>query len=150
MGLFDKLKQAKNFITGGSATVILLHENREYDKAAPIKIKINVKVKDAPVSPTAVYLDIRSKESVDLNVSVNGKKEHIKEDHFGYKDTVKILLNEELQALQSYDWELEFTLPSTTQPTFHGHLSHFVWEIKGALDVKGNDPDSGWVEVRVK
>jgi hypothetical protein len=150
MGLFDKIKQAANFVTGGGANVTIAPEGSEFDKASPIKVRITAQIKDAPLNATAVYLDIRAREYVSLRKSINGKTENINEDHVSYSHKVQAVITSALEGKQSYDWELEFTLPSNAQPTFHGTMGHQVWEIKGALDVKGNDPDSGWIEIRVR
>ncbi len=150
MGLFDKLKQATNFITGGGANVTIAPEGSEFDKAAPIKVRVTAQVKDAPLAATAVYLDIRAREYVSLRKSINGKTENIHEDHVSYTHKVQAAITDALEGSKSYDWEMEFTLPSNAQPTFHGTMGHQVWEVKGALDVKGNDPDSGWIEIRVR
>ena len=150
MGLFDKLKQATNFITGGGANITLAPEGSEFDKAAPIKVRITAQIKDAPLNATSVYMDIRAREYVSLHKNINGKNENINEDHISFTHKVQTVLTAALEGKQTYDWELEFSLPSNAQPTFHGTMAHQVWEIKGALDVKGNDPDSGWIEIRVR
>jgi hypothetical protein len=150
MGLFDKIKQAANFVTGGGASVTIAPEGSEFDKSASIKVKITAQIKDATLSATAAYLDIRTREYVSLRKSINGKTENIHEEHVGYTHKVQAVITTPLEGKQSYDWEVEFTLPSNAQPTYHGTMAHQVWEIKGALDVKGNDPDSGWIEIRVR
>ncbi len=150
MGLFDKIKQATNFVTGGGANVTIAPEGSEFDKAAPIKVRITAQIKDAPINATAAYLDIRAREYVSLRKNINGKTENIHEDHVSYTHKVQAVITTALEGKQSYDWEMEFTLPSNAQPTFHGTMGHQVWEVKGALDVKGNDPDSGWIEIRVR
>ena len=150
MGLFDKLKQATNFITGGAANVTIAPDGSEFDKASPIRVKVTAQVKDSPVTPTSVYLDIRAREYVNLRKNINGKTENINDEHISFTHKVQTTLTAALEGGQSYDWDLEFSLPSNAQPTFHGTMAHQVWEIKGALDVKGNDPDSGWIEIRVR
>jgi len=150
MGLFDKLKQAANFVTGGGATVTITPEGSEFDKTSTIRVRVSALIKDAPLEATSVYLEIRSREYVSLRKNINGKSENINEDHISYSTKVQNVITGTLEGKQSYDWTLEFSLPSNAQPTFHGTMGHQVWEIKGAIDVKGNDPDSGWVEIRVR
>ena len=150
MGLFDKLKQATNFITGGGATVHIMPEKAEFDRSAPIKAKVTTQIKDAPINASMVCLEIRSKESVSLKKNINGKNESITEERIGFTHKVQTPLTIPLEGSKSYEWEMEITLPPQVQPTFHGTMSHHTWEIMGALDVKGNDPDSGWVEIRLK
>lgn len=150
MGFFDKLKQAANFVTGGGAKVQVLPLQGEYNRTDTIRVKITAEVKDAPLSASSIYLEIRSKESVALSKSINGKTENINEDRVGYTHKLTVSGTQELAAGQSYEWEAEFTLPQNALPTFHGSMAHHIWQVKGALDVKGNDPDSGWVEILVR
>lgn len=150
MGLFDKIKQATNFVTGGGANVTIAPEGSEFDKASPIKVRITAQIKDAPINATAAYLDIRAREYVSLRKNINGKQENIHEEHISYTHKVQSVITSALEGKQSYDWDMEFTLPSNAQPTYHGTMGHQVWEVKGAIDAKGNDPDSGWIEIRVR
>lgn len=150
MGLFDKLKQAANFVTGGGASVQLTMMAAEFDRTQPIKVKISAQVKDAPLNVTSVYLEVRSRESVSLRKTINGKTENIHDDHTGYTHKVQVSGAQTLEGGKSYDWEAEFTLPSNAQATYHGSMCKHVWEVMGGLDVKGNDPDSGWIEIKVR
>ncbi len=150
MGLFDKIKQATNFMTGGGANVTIAPNGSEFDKAAPIQVKITAQIKDAPINASAAYLEIRSREYVSFRHQVNGKDENIHKDHIGFTHKVQTVITNALEGNQSYDWDLEVTLPSNAQPTYHGTMGHQVWEVKGAIDAKGNDPDSGWIEIRVR
>lgn len=150
MGLFDKIKQATNFVTGGGASVQVTPMEAEFDKTATIKVKISAQIKDNALNASNIYLEVRSKESVSMRKNINGKSENINENNVGYKHKVTVTGAETLEANGSYDWEAEFTLPGDAQPTFHGSMSNHVWEVKGALDVKGNDPDSGWIELKIR
>lgn len=151
MGLFDKLKQAANFVTGGGATVQVTPLKGEFNRNESIKIKITAQVKDAPISVSNVYLEIKSKESVNVKKMINGKNETIHDEHTGFIHKVTVITSEqELNANQSYEWEAELSLPSNAQPTYHGSMCHHIWQIKAGLDVKGNDPDSGWIELLIR
>lgn len=150
MGLFDKIKQAANFVTGGGASVTIAPEGSEFDKAAPIRVRVTAQVKDAPITADSAYLEIRGREYVSLRKNINGKQENIHEDHISFTHKVQTVITGGLEGGKSYDWDMEFTLPSNAQPTFHGTMGHHIWEIKGAIDAKGNDPDSGWIEIRVR
>jgi hypothetical protein len=150
MGLFDKLKQAANFVTGGGASVQVMPVAAEFDRTQPIKVRISAQIKDAPMEASAIYLNVRSKESVFLRKTINGKTENINDDHTGYTHKVQVSGPQTLEGGKSYDWEVEFTLPNHGQPSFIGTMSKHTWEVMGGLDVKGNDPDSGWVEIKVR
>lgn len=150
MGLFDKIKQATNFMTGGGANVTLAPDGSEFDKQSPIRVKVTAQIKDAPINASAAYLEIRAREYVSFRHHVDGKDHNISKDHVSFTHKVQAVVTSPLEGKQSYDWDMEFSLPSNAQPTYHGTMGHQVWEIKGALDVKGNDPDSGWIEIRVR
>lgn len=150
MGLLDKIKQAKNFVTGGGANVTVTPEGAEFDKTQPIKVRITAQIKDADLNASAAYLDIRCREDINLRASVNGKKENINEDHVSYTHKVEVQVSEPLKGGETYNWETEFSIGDNAQPTFHGTMARNVWEVRGGVDVKGNDPDSGWIEIRVR
>lgn len=63
MGLFSKLKQAANFVTGGGAKVLVqVGENATLGKPMPVKVTITLK--DGDIKARRIYLKIRSTETV--------------------------------------------------------------------------------------
>lgn len=40
-------------------------------------------------------------------------------------------------------------MPSSVQPSFEGYFTQHEWSIRGRVEVTGNDPDSGFVALRV-
>lgn len=37
----------------------------------------------------------------------------------------------------------------TLQPTFDGINCEHTWELRGRIEAFGNDPDTGWIRLRV-
>lgn len=150
MGLFDKIKSAANFITGGGATVTVTPVSFENDGKSPITVKVNAVVKEGTtLNATKIYLDIRAEERVSGNFNTNEGKKRVSESVTTYKAQVEVAPGQTLEASQSYDWECSFSIPHEVSGTFHGQMASHVIEVRAGLDVKGNDPDSGWVEIRV-
>ena len=149
MGLFDKIKSAANFITGGGATVTVTPVNFDNNGKEPITVKVNAVIKDKALSATKIYLDIRAEERVSGNFNTNEGKKRVSESVTTYKAQVEVAPGQELEANGTYDWEATFSIPHEVSGTFHGQMAHHVIEVRAGLDVRGNDPDSGWVEIRV-
>lgn len=150
MGLFDKLKSATNFITGAGAKVSITSLNAEYDKDAPIRFCISAEVKDKAVNIKKVYLDVQSRENIFLKKTINGQSVNINEKHIRFQRKIEVAGPQTLEANQSYEWDVEFSLPPDAQPSFQGVMANNIWEAMAALDASGNDPDSGWIEIKVR
>ncbi|HAA13529.1 MAG TPA: hypothetical protein DCE41_18285 [Cytophagales bacterium] len=157
MGLFDKIKQAANFVTGGGATVTISGLDQTITRGEEISITVHVTVKDANLNARKVYLEIRSRENLDLpNFRFNDEEGNyvtrsVNEQHESFHQEVVVMPTEmELEGGESYEWEGKFTIPESAQPTFHGKFIRHEWQIQAGIDVRGNDPDSNWQTVLVK
>lgn len=159
MGFFDKLKQAKNFITGGGAVVNIRTGESICDGNSPIKFFIEVVVKDADVNMNNLYLKVRALEEVtvrDTDHRENEEGEHVTESelvtnsHETFSSEVQVTGAETLEANKTYNWEYEFELPQNVYGTYRGHNAVHIWEVYAGVDMSGNDPDSGWITFEVK
>ena len=54
-----------------------------------------------------------------------------------------------LGANESKEFEGTVNMPQNVQPTFQGKYTFHEWEIRGRVEAKGNDPDSGFKPLRV-
>ena len=153
MGIFSKLK---NMITGGGAKVTLevvdpaLHQ--------PFTVKINAVVGDADVKIKRVYLKVAGEESVvvkDVEVAVRSgdeveiAREDVEGSMLSHDEEIEVDGEQILEAKKEYNWETQVSLPDTALPTFKGLIASHEWRIFAGLDVTGNDPDSGWVELEL-
>ena len=148
MGFLDKIKSAKNMMTGGGAKVqIQIPGDACRGQAVPVMVR--AQVAGAPLKVTKVYIKVRARENVNFTLNNKGEKIHIDEDHETFTQEFAVTGPLELEAESQHEWPAEIQLPVSSQASYRGHNSNHVWEFQAALDVKGNDPDSGWQELPV-
>jgi hypothetical protein len=159
MGFFDKLKAVTNFITGGGAivTVQTLEQVTAVDK--PFAILVRVAVKDTDLSARRIYLQIRATEQVhvdDVDTDferdgrIESRRESIDRSVVTYQTEIEVAGSQTLQANQVYEFETEILLPDDVNPSYYGQNARHIWEVYAAVDVTGNDPDSGWHEFELE
>lgn len=152
MGLFDKIKSMSSMIMGNSAKVELLID-ATVQRGKAFKISVTAQVKDNDIDIHRVYVRFLSTEKVIITKTVQeGNNTRIKDEE------KKNILNDvfidvvggmSLKANQNYTWQKEITLPDHVQPTYNAYPKNHVWQVIAGLDMKGNDPDSGWKDVFV-
>ncbi len=154
MGLFSKIK---NFITGGAAEVSIIYEEQVTDGSKPVKLFVTATAND-DCKIKKVYLNFRARETYvkreqrtrtddDGQSSTYYEDVTTHEDHF-VKEMI-LAENITLTKGQSEKWLAEIELPNSVKATYHGKQVFFKWEAEAGLDMPGNDPDSGWVELIV-
>ena len=159
MGLFDKLKQVKNFVTGGGAEICILPHSEEFDGNEPLRFTIQCQVKDADISVNKVYFKVRATEHIDAegyeieheeDGSVEVERERVKQSIITYKDEVLVTGEQMLEANNSYEWEVALELPvEEVNSTYRGVNCTHEWEVYAGVDVTGNDPDTNWQNITV-
>ncbi len=152
MGFLDKLKSVKNFVTGGGATVTV--EVTDAGRGAAFPVTVRATVADAAMKVGRVYVIVKAEEEIDVRARVresdgDSEHHHVRHDEDTFKTEVDIAAGESLEAGQSYEWTGEIELPDDALPTYLGRNCRHRWYVQGALDVTGNDPDSGWIEFHV-
>ena len=156
MGIFDKIKAVKNMVTGGGAKVWI--EVSEPALEEPFSVTVKTLIDDADLAVNRVYLKIKSVEEVvvrDVEVAVESgdeirsERRDISQSTNLFQTEINVAGADTLQAEQEYSWQVEVSLPESALPTFEGHNANHTWYILGALDARGNDPDSGWKEVEL-
>ena len=155
MGIFDKLKQAANFVTGGGAKVRIQTAEGVLDGTQPISIIIHADIKDSPITIEKVYLRIRVREYIYLQSAdiymEDGTfvQKPIHQENVYYRHEQEVSGPQELAANESYSWATEIVLPEDMQGSYQGQWCKHEIAVEAALDAKGNDPDSGWQALRV-
>jgi len=151
MGLFDKLKAAKNAITGGGATVTV--EVTQATRGQEVAVKVGATAK-AAMHIDKVYVLIRGQERAELkDTDWEGGERHkeiIRGRRTSYETRVDLAEAQDLEEGQEYSWEGSFSVPYDAMPTVEGTMISHKWEVQGGLDKKGNDPDSGWQQFEVR
>lgn len=154
MGFFDKVKAMKNAVTGGAAKVYLDCDKISYDE--PFKLVVRAQTADASVKVSRVYLKLEGKEEVsvpdvDVIYDDDGGSQRRTETVYASHRTVELELTvaegQDLEANESYEWEIEVELPTHAPAIYEGRFCQHSYRAFAALDCFGNDPDSGWVEL---
>jgi hypothetical protein len=152
MGLFDKLKSMSNMVLGNSAKVELLIDPT-VQRGKAFKVVVTAHTKDSDIEIQRVYLRLLSTETVIITKTVqDGNHTRIKDEekkHVLNDVYFDIIGAQSLKANQNYSWEKEITLPEHVLPTYNAYPKTHVWQVIAGLDMKGNDPDSGWKDLFV-
>ena len=154
MGFFGKLKSAVNVVTGGAAKV-----NVEFNEATfgeSLIVTINATTK-AECKVDKVYLKFRGVEEIELEDTdysdrdgdgdTERTSERIHRSHTTFETEYVVSGPQEIGEDESVQWQFEVPMPEHLQPTYRGHYCSHQYEVQAGLDMFGNDPDSGWVDV---
>jgi hypothetical protein len=151
MGFLDKLKSAKNMVTGGGAKVQL--EIGQATLGGEVSVVVRAQVAGAPMNASRVYVIARAQERIKMTVRDQddpGDRDRINENYESFRQEFQVTGPVEMEADSQHEWQGQFQLPANSQPSYQGRNAVHVWEFQAGLDVKGNDPDSGWVEAQVR
>ncbi len=154
MGFLDKVKAMKNVVTGGAAKVYLDSETISYSE--PFKVTIRAETGDSPVKISRVYLYVKAREQVsvpdvdvmyDDNGNESRRMETVRASHETVNLDITVASGLELEANQTFEWEVEVELPSDAPTIYNGRFCEHTYRAFAGLDCFGNDPDSGWVDL---
>ena len=151
MGLLGKLKNAANFVTGGAAKVQVEYSPSTAVSGQAIQVKVTATSTGGEVKSKGIYIDLRSiervsvlkRESVHLDQDLNFSQET-------FSTELKISDDFVLGADETRVFEGSINMPNNVQPSFDGRFVSHAWEIRGRVEAKGNDPDSGYQPIRVE
>ncbi len=154
MGIFDKIKDAKNAVTGGAADVSMEVADSNLEIGKPTKVKVTVVSLDSEVKSEGIFVDILGREHGDLRVKHQCRcgtrldyTETIGKNT--YKNEIPMCGAFTLRNNQTKVVEGEISIPVGQQPTYIGTLKH-EWSVRGRLEAFGNDPDSGFQKIHVR
>lgn len=149
MGFLDKIKGAVNAVTGGAATVTIQYaENAQAGKSVPVKV--TAVSKGGEVKSKGIFVDFIGEEEVTISKRDESKFsddyhrefEHSKQE-FQLCDAF-VLAPNETKVIEG-----TIQLPSNLQPSFEGRYTKNKYAVRGRLEAKGNDPDSGFKPIRI-
>ncbi len=150
MGFMDKLKGAVKAVTGGSAKVEMdfPHKVIMPGDTVPVTIKITSTVGE--MKTKGVYVDVRSEEQVHVDKKASQQLENsLRVSKQTFTHEFQIEAEFVLGAGETRTFEGEITLPGDVQPSYAGPYTQHKWTIRARLDVRGNDPDTGFKPIRV-
>ncbi len=149
MGFLNKVKNAVSKLTGGGAKVTVFVNGNNIKE--PLNITVHAEIKDNPLEVKKVYLWVKSVEKI--NIPKNSLPQNLREqatygltlstDQFPKKEFT-VADAQKLEAKQSYTWSIDIQMDTNSSPSYNGHFANHEWLFYAGLDVKGNDPDSGW------
>jgi hypothetical protein len=153
MGFFGSLK---NLVTGGGVKVSLEAINPA--RGQPFTVRVSAEVGEADCAINKVYLHLRGSEKVEVpDVEIAEKngdkievhKRAISREENTFHTELTLAPASVLAAGQTYHWETQVNLPADALPSFTGKHAKHEWYLLAGLDMRGNDPDSGWVAVEI-
>ena len=155
MGIFDKVKSFAKKLTGGSAKVFV--ESDPVVFGSPFEVRIKAEVQDENIRIDRVYLQIVGTELVRVrdvdnvrnsNGNMSSRSEIVEVSHETYKNELTVKGEANLVAYQTYEWNAEVLIPEGNLPVYNGHNARHGYYVRAGLDMSGNDPDSGWIELK--
>ncbi|HEX8437777.1 hypothetical protein [Archangium sp.] len=150
MGLFDKLKDVANLVTGGAARVSLEYSPSVASPGETLTVRVTATSTGAQVKSGGVFVDLRAVETVRLPRGMaTGVDQPIHTSHTGFEQQFPIAPAFTLAPNETKVFEGQVRLPSNAQPSFAGHYTQHEWSIRGRVEATGNDPDSGFLALRV-
>lgn len=155
MGLLKKLV---HFVTGGGTDVSINVENPTLSN--PFNLNITAIPKQSTLNCRKVYLLIRCKEEkiqefkpLDENNMTDNEKilSEMREwdSNITFSDEIIISGECKLNKDETYSWSTEINLNGAGEPSKNEKNHRIIWEVQAGIDVSGNDPDSGWIEIMV-
>ncbi len=153
------LSNLKNNLTGNWADVSLQPADGKRGDVITFTVHVNVRDQDIDVSKVAVKVKCVERVSVPERHSTSrpGHDDGPRTSSMGDRDVTTNLFDREilaspaihLEAGSSHTFEAEVSIPDNLPPTVTGRNARFEWQAFASLDMKGNDPDSGWQTFRV-
>lgn len=147
MGLLDKLKGAAHSVSGGAARVSLEYEPSVALPGDVLSVRITATSTGAPVKSGGVFVDLRAIETVQLPVGTSQQPGN--SSHVSFEQQVPIAPAFTLGANETKVFEGQVRLPTNIQPSFQGYYARHEWSTRGRVEMTGNDPDSGFMALRV-
>jgi len=143
MGFFDKIKNA---VTGGAAKVEVETEMSYSMPGVTCWVKITVTSTGSDLKSGGVFFDIVADESVSSSGS-DGRSTTLATRTS--EQVVSIAPAFVLAAGESRVFQGEFTIPGDALPTYRGRNATHLWQVRGRVEMVGNDPDSGWLPLKI-
>jgi sporulation-control protein spo0M len=150
MGFLDKIKGAVHAVTGGAAKVTLDYEPKVAFPGDTIAVKISATSTGAEVKGMGVFVDLVGVESVRLRRNdAQGVTDDVRVTRETFSQEIQVAPAFQLAPNETQYFEANVQVPGSLQPSYAGHFTQHEWNIRGRLDAFGNDPDSGYLPLRI-
>jgi hypothetical protein len=154
MGFLSNMK--KN-LTGSWAEVQLTVGDTA-SRGGNLPVRVDVQVKDSDITVDKVIAELVCEEVIDVRGAMGSSWSASSGDSTSYPSEsresvhsheVVLAAGQALSAGATMSFEGQLPIPAHAPPSARGRHSQFTWSVRGRLDMKGNDPDSGWQVVEV-
>lgn len=150
MGFFDKIKGAMNAVTGGGAKVSLEFQPPIAHPGHPLHVRITVVSTGGEIKSKGVFVDLVGNEVIKLpKGTVANQAADIHATKASFQQEFQISPAFVLGANETKMFEGAIQLPPALEPSYTGALAKHEWKIQGRMEATGNDPDSGWLDIRI-
>ncbi|ATB31905.1 sporulation protein [Melittangium boletus] len=150
MGIFDKMKDVANMVTGGAARVSIEYEPQQAFPGEELSVRVIATSTGGQVKSKGVFVDLQSVERVNMpRGTMAGQENAVNTSYTSFSKEVQISPAFTLEPNETREFEGRVRLPPDAQPTFTGRYARHEWSIRGRVEATGNDPDSGYQSLRV-
>lgn len=146
MGLIDKVKGAINLVTGGAAKVQFLFGPPVMFPGEQVELGLSAASTGQGVQSKGLFVDLSATELVDFK---DGSGNHVRYQEQTFYREIQVGPAFSLAPGEARQFQVVFLLPPEARPSFAGKLARNQWQIRGRIEALGNDPDTGWVDVRI-
>ncbi len=154
------LSDLKNNLTGSWADVSVTATPATRGQSTTITVHVNVK--DNAIEINKVTAKVQCIEIVEVhNVRTTSAVGSSSQAKIGqpsppatsgtakatenlFDQEVPVAQAQQLAANSQQSFEATFQIPAHLPPSFTGRNARIEWKVMAAVDMKGNDPDSGW------
>ena len=164
MGFFDAIKGAVNAVTGGAAKVTVEFQPQTVMAGGTITVKVTAVSTGGEVKSQGVFVDLLGSEQVHAQdvhatprtgmgqphaASTTGQRYDVSVSKTTFEQSIQISPAFVLGAKETKVFEGKVTIPAGSQPSFQGTYAKHQWSLRGRVEAWGNDPDSGYLPIRV-
>jgi hypothetical protein len=150
MGFFDKMKGAMNFVTGGAAKVSIEWHPATAMPGEPIGVRVTATSTGPQLSSGGVFVDVIATEIIKIPQNALGNNNPpIDYRNQTYSHQFQIAPAFQLAPNETKQFEGQIVIPQQSQPSYDGRFFDHEWSVQGRIEASGNDPDSGWLKLRV-
>jgi sporulation-control protein spo0M len=150
MGFLDKMRGAVAAVTGGAAKVSLEYNPATAFPGELVNVKITAISTGGEVKSKGVFVDLLGTEEINIQPnSSNDLEERVHDSNETVEQAFQIAPAFVLAANETKIFEGSFQIPGHCQPSYQGRSCGHEWQIRGRIEAFGNDPDSGFLPIRV-
>jgi hypothetical protein len=134
-----------SFVTGGAAKVQITLPTIAFP-SMPIAIKVVITAEEN-WECKGVFIDVGATEH--FSFRPQGAQQDVTSSVSTYNSKFEIAPGFKLAKGETKEVTGVITLPRESQPTYHGKHGKHTWAVQARCEARGNDPDSGWKELRI-